>query len=108
MFKCRRWREPHTEALVQGEDLSDWNAPDHYVFENVNVTSAGEVVFVEVEQPDGSWKLWRCASIDNPLELIAGRELAFALFTGEVSEAAAEAEMLKMGVKPPQKGGSAS
>jgi hypothetical protein len=106
-FRARKWREPHTEVLVQGEDLEDWQAPDHYVYENVEITRAGEVVFVEVERSDATWQLWRCASVRNPLSG-PGMELPFGLLTAEITEAEAEAEMRAMGVKPPARKGAPS
>lgn len=92
-FRCRRWREPQTECLVEGPDLEDWNAPDRFAAEKGTLPDGG-VLFVECWS-SGAWHLWRVEGVGG-----------FALLTREVSVAEAEDDMRAHGAKPPREVGT--
>ena len=87
--RARKWQQPETERLVDGEPMSF--APDEYV--NLFEMKAGDVVFVEIEASgfgsrDG-WSLWR-------VEVVEASQHVRMNTTGPVSYEDAELELRRI------------
>ncbi len=60
-FRCRMLDCEITERNIEASDAT--SAPDCFVAQNVP-TNPGDVVFVEVQVGDGTWRLWEVEALD--------------------------------------------